>query len=394
VRLGTFGLPGGLVHDERAPVAIFSGGGTGGHLYPALALAEALREIRPDVRTFFVGAKRGVEARVLPSRGVEHILVPIRGIARGQGWRNWTVLPALLRSLVVVGGLFRRLRPELVVVTGGYAGGPAGLVASLRGVPLVLQEQNSVPGITTRLLSSRAHSIHVAFPEVVERLPVRARSRVEVSGNPVRPPVPVDAARARADFGLPPKGPVLLVVGGSQGSAALNRLMLEALDAMARGHLERPAGLSVLWSTGPSHLGKVRATIGDVPEWVRPIAYIDAMHLALGVADLAVSRAGAMATSEFLAWGVPMVLVPLPTAAADHQARNARTLEAAGAAICLSEGGLSGDTLWRTISSLLSDPEGLAERRDAARRRGRPDAGRDIAKTLAGLLPQRVEEIS
>jgi UDP-N-acetylglucosamine--N-acetylmuramyl-(pentapeptide) pyrophosphoryl-undecaprenol N-acetylglucosamine transferase len=168
--------------------------------------------------------------------------------------------------------------------------------------------------------------------------------------------------------------------------------MVDALGDLARGGLERPAGLSVLWSTGPAHLENVLASIGSVPDWVRPVGYIDAMHLALGVADLAVSRAGAMATSEFLAWGIPMVLVPLPTAAADHQTRNARTLEDAGAGVFLPESGLTGDALWRTVSSLFADPDGLAERRDAARRRGHPDAARDIAKSLAGLLPPRAKE--
>lgn len=378
------------MHERHHTVVVFSGGGTGGHLYPALALAEELRGLRPDVRPFFVGATRGVEARVLPARGVEHLLVPIRGIARNEGWRNWTVLPALFRSLRAVTRLFRRIRPELVVVTGGYAGAPAGLVGILRGVPLVLQEQNSVPGITTRLLARRARAIHVAFPEVTASLPARARSRVVVSGNPVRSPVPVDEAEARAAFGLPHEGPVLLVVGGSQGSAALNRLMVDVVEGLGDGRLHRPRELSVLWSTGPAHLESVSARISHVPDWIRPVGYIEAMHLALGIADLAVSRAGAMATSEFLAWGVPMALVPLPTAAADHQRQNARTLESAGAALCLEENGLDGATLWGAVSGLIENPAELAERREAARGRSRPDAAFHIAEALAELLPDAV----
>jgi len=362
------------VHETSRPVVVFSGGGTGGHLYPALALAEALGGLRPDVRPFFVGATRGVEARVLPARGVEHLLLPIRGIARNEGWRNWSVLPALLRSLGSVARLFHRIRPELVVVTGGYAGAPAGLVAALGGTPLVLQEQNSVPGITTRLLARRAQAIHVAFPEVTDRLPAPARRRVAVSGNPVRPPVLVDEALARREFGLPEEGPVLLVVGGSQGSAALNGLLVEAVTGLAEGKLRRPPGLGLLWSTGPAHIESVLARTGALPNWIRPVGYIESMHLALGIADVAVSRAGAMATSEFLAWGVPMALVPLPTAAADHQTQNARTLENVGAAVCLLEGDLTGETLWRAIAALFEDSDRLAERRRAARGRARPEA--------------------
>jgi UDP-N-acetylglucosamine--N-acetylmuramyl-(pentapeptide) pyrophosphoryl-undecaprenol N-acetylglucosamine transferase len=162
---------------------------------------------------------------------------------------------------------------------------------------------------------------------------------------------------------------------------------VEALRAVAGGRLERPRDLGVLWSTGPAHLEGVRAALGAVPDWVRTVGYIDAMHLALGLADLAVSRAGAMATSELLAWGVPMVLVPLPTAAADHQTRNARALADAGAASHLPEKGLTGEALWATVTGLLGDPARLLAHRKAARERGRPGAARRIAATLAALLP-------
>ncbi|HSR43459.1 MAG TPA: undecaprenyldiphospho-muramoylpentapeptide beta-N-acetylglucosaminyltransferase [Longimicrobiales bacterium] len=372
--------------SAAGPVVVFSGGGTGGHLYPALALADALASLRPDVRPFFVGASRGLEARVLPARGVPHLLLPVRGVARREGWRNWRVVPALLRSLDIVAEAFQRLRPELVVVTGGYAGAPAGVAAAVRGVPLVLQEQNSVPGVTTRLLARRARVVHVAFPEAAGRLPTSSRSRVRVSGNPVRPPVPVDEGEARRAFGLPDRGPVVLVVGGSQGSRALNRALVEAVRGVVAGTLERPAELGVLWSTGPDHLGAVRDALGEVPEWVRPVGYVDDMHLALGSADLAVSRAGAMATSEFLAWGVPMVLVPLPTAAADHQTLNARALADAGAAVHLPEAELTGEALWRTVTGSVGDSARLEAQRKAARERGRPHAARRIAATLADLL--------
>ncbi|MSR36627.1 MAG: UDP-N-acetylglucosamine--N-acetylmuramyl-(pentapeptide) pyrophosphoryl-undecaprenol N-acetylglucosamine transferase, partial [Gemmatimonadetes bacterium] len=145
--------------EDPRLVVVFSGGGTGGHLYPALALAEALVQIRPDVRPFFVGAERGIEARVLPEQGVEHALLPVRGFARGQLFSNWRIVPTLARSLSRVSALFRTLDPGLVVVTGGYASGPSGLVAALRRVPLVIQEQNSVPGFTTRMLSRWAREI-------------------------------------------------------------------------------------------------------------------------------------------------------------------------------------------------------------------------------------------
>lgn len=377
------------MHEGDRVVAVFAGGGTGGHLYPALALGRALVELRPDVRPIFVGARRGVEARVLPERGVEHLLLPVRGVDRGAGLSNWRVVPALLRSVEQVGELFRRERPAVVVVTGGYAGGPAGLVAFLSGVPLVLQEQNSVPGVVTRALSPFARQIHVAFPEVAELLPRKARDRVRVTGNPIEPPRRMDRADARLAFGLEPEGTVVLVVGGSQGSRALNEAVLEAVRGVLEGHLKRVPGLQLLWATGPSHADHVREALaarGD-PAWVRATGYIDDMPTALGAADLAVSRAGAMATSEFLAWGMPAVLVPLPTAAANHQEHNAVALARGGAAAHLPEHDLSGESLWSTLTGLAADPDRLAEHRKAARERGRPDSARRIAAALAELLP-------
>lgn len=374
------------MHEKH--VVVFSGGGTGGHLYPALALADALVERRPDVRPYFVGARRGIEARVLPEQGREHLLVPVRGVSRGEGLSNWRVAPALARSMWQVGDLFRRLRPELVVVTGGYAGGPAGLVGVLYRVPLVLQEQNAVPGVVTRALSRLARQIHAAFPEIAERLPGGAGARVVHAGNPIRPPSAIDRNAARAEFGLDPAGTVVLVVGGSQGSAELNRLMVEAVRGVEAGTHARVAETRLLWATGPKHHGTVTDALGgDVPEWVRLVDYIDEMPKALAAADVALSRAGAMATSEFLAWGIPMVLVPLPTAAADHQTHNARTLEEAGAAIHLPEKGLEGVEVWRAVTDLIGDPARLEAQRKAARERGRPEAAARIAADLSDLLP-------
>lgn len=394
--------PGGGVRVREDPgggvPVVFSGGGTGGHLYPALALAEALQELRPDVRPVFLGARRGVEARVLPERGAEHLLVPIRGVARRGGVLGNLGVPwAVLRSLAATYRWFRSLRPELVVVTGGYASAPAGFVARLRGIPLVLQEQNAVPGLTTRLLARGAREIHVAYPEAVDRLPEGARSRAVVSGNPVRPPRTRGRDDARRTLGLNPALPTLLVVGGSQGSRALNRAVTEMVRGAATpgtgdpgaGTIAAPS-FQLLWSTGPRHLDTVQTSLlelGGCPSWVHPVGYIHDMGAALEAADLALSRAGAMATSEFLAWGLPALLVPLPTAAAGHQARNAAALEDAGCALHLPEGSLTGELLLARVRELLAHPDRLSAMGGRARERGRPDAARQIARMLLQHLP-------
>lgn len=376
------------MHDG-APVVVFSGGGTGGHLYPALALADALMEIRPGIRPFFVGASRGVEARILPLRGVEHRLLPVEGFVRGGGPGWLRALPRLATSVLEVAELFGRLRPSVVVVTGGYAAAPAGIASGLMGIPLLLQEQNAIPGLTTRLLSRWASRIHVAYPEAVERLPRRARRRARVSGNPVRDEAGVAPMEARRRLGLPEGGRLLLVVGGSQGSAALNRLLLQVCAGVVTGTLTRPADLHVLWSTGPGNWQGVAeglVELGD-PHWVTLLPYLDDMPSALAASDLAISRAGAMATAELLAHGLPAVLVPFPAAAADHQAYNATALAKAGAAIALAEEGLTPGRLWEEVIALLADAGRMRTMAERARTRALPDATPLIARDIAAHLP-------
>jgi len=377
------------VPESRPTVVIFSGGGTGGHLYPALALADALIEIRPDVHAVFVGASRGVEARILPERGLDHCLLPVEGFQRGRGLASWRALPALWTSLRTVGELFGRLHPEAVVVTGGYASGPAGLAAGLMGLPLLLQEQNSVPGMTTRVLSRWAQRIHVAFPEASEHLPPSRQDRVRFSGNPVRGVPELAQADARRRFDLPEQGMVLLVTGGSQGSLALNRTLEDAARGLAKGELDRPEGLHVLWASGPKHFDGVSTALADAgsPSWIHVVPYIEEMPAALAAADLAVSRAGAMTTAELLNNGLPAILVPLPTAAANHQEKNAEALAQAGAALVAHEEGLTGEALWDRIVRLAGDGELRAGMGAAALDRARPHAAADIARDIATFLP-------
>ncbi len=210
-------------------------------------------------------------------------------------------------------------------------------------------------------------------------------------GNPIRPPDPtLDRTACRAQFGLAADATVLLVVGGSQGARAVNEVLLNALRLAKEGRTAWPDGLQILWATGPAHaesIGARLATLG-LAERVRAVGYIDDMPRALAATDIAVSRAGAMATAELLAWGIPMLLIPLPTAAANHQLHNARALEAAGAAVCIEESNLTPDALWSAVTELASDAERRAAMAARARERARPDAARDIARELIALAEQ------
>ena len=376
----------------EAPRILFAGGGTGGHLYPALALAEAFQRRTPQARVYFVGAQRGVEARVLPERGLPHTLLPMEPIRRSQPWRNWKLVPSLSRSLTGVRRVFSEFDPHLVVGTGGYASGPVAGWAAISGVPVALQEQNSYPGFTTRMLARWAAQVHLAFPEAEAHLKPGKTTEIIHNGNPIRPPDPaIDRTAARRHFGLG-DGPVVLVVGGSQGSRAINEALLHELRDVAAARLEAPPdGMQILWATGPAHHDSISSRLAelDLEAWVKVVPYIQEMPSALASADAAVSRAGAMALAELCAWGIPSVLVPLPTAAANHQHHNAVALADAGAAVLVPEIELGAGRLWTALVSLVGDAERRAEIAERARERGRPDAAAEIVDDLFRLIERR-----
>ncbi len=376
---------------------VFSGGGTAGHFHPARNIAEALGDIVPGAKPWFIGCEGRIEARELPALGYDYRLLPVAGLSTLRSSGPLAATIANLRALALLALAVCRLLPELhkravqaAVLTGGYACAPAGIAARILGIPVVLQEQNTHPGRTTRLLARWARQIHVASPEARNALPTTVQNRVHDSGNPILPlpPVPAPAAARRA-LDLPVHGSVVLVVGGSQGARGLNRAVLEVL----REGLPTDDHF-VFWITGPGHHDAVVEMLGrSAGRSFRAVPWLDpaAMYQALAAADLVVSRAGAMATSEFLAWGLPAILVPLPTAAADHQTVNARALEAAGAALHLPEADpagrpMTGAELWREVGALLADSDRLAAMARSARTRSRPDAARTIAAAVAELL--------
>lgn len=374
---------------RRAPRVLFAGGGTGGHLYPALALAQAFQERPGGAEIFFLGAKRGVEARVLPERGVPHELLHFEPIRRSRPWENWRLIPALSSAVGGISRVFNSFRPDLVVGTGGYASGPVVAFGVMRRVPTAVQEQNSFPGVTTRWLAGRVRQIHLAFPEALQRLRPGPRTEVFHLGNPIQPPDPnVDRAKAREAWEVG-AGPVALVVGGSQGARAVNDALLDDLTTFARDGGD-PATLPwFVWATGPSHFDHIRDGLEglDLGGRVKVRPYITDMPTALATADLAISRAGAMALAELCAWGIPSILVPFPHAAANHQYHNARALADAGAAVLIAETELAPGRLLQEALALTADPG----RRDAvaarALERGHPHAAREIVERLATLLP-------
>ncbi len=375
--------------------AIIAGGGTGGHLYPALNLAEALRRSATDeIEILLVGARRGIEARVLPERGVAHRLLPLEPLRRSRPWRNWRLLPSAVAASREIRRLLDTFAPHLVVGTGGYAAGPVVGWAVAGGLATALQEQNSYPGLTTRWLAPYVDQLHLGYEEAMKNLWPGPDTLVRVHGNPISwPGFPPDPDSVRSELGLAP-GRVVLVVGGSQGALPLNEALIAAIERVAAGELPAlPPDVQLLWSTGPSHHADVSRRVGltDDQIRVRTVPYVSEMDKALAVTTLAVSRAGALTLAEFCAWGIPSVLVPLPHATADHQLRNAQALEAAGAAVVLEEATAreAPERLWHAIVELLNTPWELEAMGQASLARGNPSAADEIAADLWRLLEGR-----
>ena len=359
---------------------LFAGGGTGGHLYPGLAIARALVSLEPGATPYFIGAKRGVERDILPQTIFPHLLLDLHPLYRLQPWRNWKTAWGLAGAWRALDRLVAQERPAALVATGGYAAGAALAFARRRRIPIVLQEQNSHPGLTTRLASKAAREIYLGYGEAAQHLRTRRDAWVGVTGNPIEPPPAVRPARAaaRARWEFPDDGtPVLLIFGGSQGALALNQAVSDWLDRDAS------AAPYIIWATGSaSHAAFARLATPRV----RVVPYLSPIADAYAAADLALTRAGALTAAELCAWGIPSVLVPLPTAAADHQTANARALAASGAAVMLEQRHLTVERLDAELQALLRDPQRRSTIAAAALERGRPDAAREIASRILRLI--------
>jgi UDP-N-acetylglucosamine--N-acetylmuramyl-(pentapeptide) pyrophosphoryl-undecaprenol N-acetylglucosamine transferase len=347
---------------------VIAGGGTGGHLYPGLALADELAARGVDV--VLVGATGGIEARVVPTTGYALHLLPGRQLRGGGVGRAVSGLATAARATLRAVALLRRLRPALVVGVGGYASVAVVVAAALRRIPSVLLEQNVVPGAANRLLVRLARRVCVGFAESVPYFPP---GRAVHTGNPVR----ADVLRPR-----PPRArPGLLVFGGSGGAHRLNEATVGALAALG------PAAraVDVVHQTGTADADAVRARYAALGLPVRVEPFITDMGGAYAAADVVVGRAGAMTCAEVTALGLPAILVPYPYAADDHQRRNAEVLAAGGAAETILDADLTPERLAERLRALLDDPARRTAMAARARELGRPDAARRVADECLAL---------
>ena len=357
---------------------LIAGGGTGGHLMPALAIAAALQQARPDIEPILVGATRGVETHILPTRPYRYHLLPVEPIYRRQWWKNvrWPFIA--FRLWRQMSRLLAEEKPALVVGTGGYASGPLVWLAARRGIPTAIQEQNAFPGVATRQLARRVRHVYLGLPEARARLNPGANTEVIETGNPIAPPDPARCLAAREKFKLMPWQKVLLVTGGSQGSLAINQAIAGWIDS------GEAKDVAILWATGRTTYDQF-ARYHRAPK-VQVFDFLDPMSDGMAAADLVVARAGAITIAEICAWGLPSILIPLPTAAADHQTHNAIALAEAGAAKHLPQSQLTVESLGTTIGTTMARDEARLSMRAAALARARPDAARQIVSHLLGLL--------
>ena len=358
---------------------LVAGGGTAGHVFPALALARWLAdEHGAEVR--FAGTSTGQEAHLVPEAGFPFDPVDARPLRRDLSLETLTAPIAAVRSVSECRPLVERA--DVVVGMGGYVSVPVGLAAVRARRPLVLHEQNAVPGLANRLLAHRARTVALAFEEAAARLP--RRSRTVLTGNPVRDRVLAVVAEretlakeALAEFELESGRRTLVVFGGSQGALHVNAVAVDAIE-----HLRDREDLQVLLLTGPAHERRVVDGLAAGPMTVRVRGFLDRMELAYALADIVVSRAGATTCAELSVCGLPSILVPYPHATGRHQEANARALERAGAALVLIDRELSGASLASAVSGLLDDPTRLGSMGERMRSWARPDAAEALARVV------------
>ena len=334
---------------------MISGGGTGGHIFPALAIANAIKSRDRSTEFLFVGAEGKMEMEKVPAAGYKIEALPIRGFQRHNMWKNILLPIRVVRSLLKARRLVKEFKPDVAVGVGGYASGPLLYMANKSGVPTVIQEQNSYPGVTNKLLAKQAKKICVAYDDMDRFFPAEKIIR---TGNPVRKHVvQIEGKRERAKqhFGLTEDAPVLFVTGGSLGARSINQGVRAALQKW------KQAGIQVIWQTGKPFFPHAEQAVKEAnATHVHVHQFIAEMDLAYAAADLVLARAGAMSISELCLVKKPAILVPLPTAAEDHQTKNARALTDRNAAVLITDQEAV-ERIGTTVLHLLKNPDELGK---------------------------------
>jgi UDP-N-acetylglucosamine--N-acetylmuramyl-(pentapeptide) pyrophosphoryl-undecaprenol N-acetylglucosamine transferase len=321
-----------FMNQQRHKRIILSGGGTGGHIFPAISVANALRKLDPEVEILFVGAEGKMEMELVPSAGYRIVSLPVAGLSRKNPLKNISVFAKLFKSLRLAKNILKDFKPDVVVGTGGYASGPILRQSEKMGIPVLIQEQNSTAGVTNRLLAKNASMICVAWDDMDKYFPA---DRIIKTGNPVRHNFE-DLGKIRTEalnyFSLTDDSPIILILGGSQGAGSINRSFSDNISKIKGSEFQW------IWQTGKLYYDDIDKLIGDSgAENVRYFPFIDRMDLAYAASDIIISRAGAGTLSELCLAGKPAIIIPSPNVAEDHQTKNALALAEKNAAVVVKD---------------------------------------------------------
>jgi len=359
---------------------IFAAGGTGGHLFPAVAVAEALKEKNPDAEILFIGTKDKIEARVIPSLGFGFKTIWISGFSRKMNFKNLLfplkVVVAFAQALYIN----MKFKPHVAVGAGAYVSGPVLWAAKVMGAAVVLLEQNSYPGVTNRMLEKKADKIHISFEDSAKYF--RFKNKLELSGNPVRVNFKLsEKNKAKKEFGLNPEAKTILILGGSLGAGSINKATAENLEGF------KEKGIQIIWQTGPGYFEKFKHFDSET---VKVRAFIEKMDTAYSAADLLVARAGATTIAEAAYLGVPVIFVPSENVAANHQYKNAESLEKENAAILIKDSEVCKILLDR-VNSLLYNTDDILKLSVNIKKFSKPDAAQKIADSVLGFAEEKIK---
>lgn len=357
---------------------LFAGGGTGGHLYPAIAVASKIMELNPDSIILFVGTKGKIESEIVPKLGFDFKTIWISGFSRKLNFKNLIFPIKLIVSMIQSLFLNLKFKPNVAIGTGAYVSGPAIWGASATGAKIMLLEQNSYPGLTNRLLERKADQIYISFEESKKYF--RETEKLTVSGNPIRSEIKlIDSIEAKRNLGFNSDGTTLFIVGGSLGAKSINEQIEKNID------LFNELGLQIIWQTGERYYDQYRKY--DSPN-ILVKKYIDDIAIAYSAADLVIARAGATTIAEVSVLGLPVLFIPSPNVAADHQYKNAKTIVDADAAELIKDDELD-KKFKSTLVELLNNPKKLERMKKNIKIFSKPDAAEVIAKSAINLAEKK-----
>ena len=365
---------------------IVSGGGTGGHIFPAVSIANEIRERFPEADILFVGALGKMEMERVPSAGYRIVGLPVMGFPRKPSFKMLTFFLKLFQSMRLANKIIESFNPDVAIGVGGFASGPVLKAAVRKGIPAVLQEQNSYAGVTNKLLSAKVNKICVAYPNMERYFPAE---KIVMTGNPIRKnllEIISNTTEAYNYFNLDAEKPVVLIIGGSLGARSLNESVMANLD------LIRNSDAQIVWQTGSYYYKEMLERLGqNGPQNLQPMEFVSRMDLAYAVADVVISRAGAGTISELCLLAKPCILVPSPNVAEDHQTKNAMALVENQAALLIKDAD-SKVQLFKETFSLLDDKERLKSLSDNIKKLGRPNAAKDIVDVILAVVGRQKSE--